>query len=237
LQHQDSIKNLNWARESADLSSKDIKQSLALTERNVAIADSSLKLTRQSNERAEKGLRLTERNMFLTTEISKAIAQPFVCIDTVMDYYIKDIVVGSVPYTRFRIINAGATPAYEIFVFTNIIPEHYYKLVDVDSIINRIDTVGFFLGVNKPLDMVAYFMEFKGIQRWTTEDSTFYSQGAPLLFTTLIIYKDTFGDFHFTEQGFIQTKYTPGLVGLMKYNRSDHDKKTHQQINPKSKNP
>jgi hypothetical protein len=231
LQHQDSINNLKMAQESANASAKDTRQSLALTERNIAIADSSLKLTRQSNERAERGLRLTEKNMFITTEISKTAIQPFICIDTMFKPSIEDIKVGKIPYVNYRISNTGATPAYRVVALNRFIPEFIYQPTNIDSIIKSADTVGYFLGSNKTLSFPAYFLNRRA---WEKEDSIYYMSGMPLLFLSTIIYEDAFGQYHFTEEGFTQVVWKPVLVGLRKYNRTDHDEK--KQTKNKTRN-
>ena len=106
-------------------------------------------LTRQSNELTNQSLKIAESNIRLTTEISKTAIQPFVFVDTVSE--IKDFLkVGEIPSIKFRIINVGSAPAYNMDAVSAFLLEypHTHKIVS-DLIKRRVDTLAWFLGSNK----------------------------------------------------------------------------------------
>jgi hypothetical protein len=189
---------------------------------SVALAktDSSLKFTRQSNERAERGLRITEKNMFLTTEISKIAIQPFLFADTIGE--IQDLRVGLYPYNEISFVNVGATPAYKVMIWTNIIFESEYNQDSLNKYPSRNEEVGWFVGTNKRLATIKAY--FYGGETWKTGDSIAYKKN-PLLLMIRIGYEDAFGRFRITQEGLTQTPAKPYWSGLRKYIRTDHDKK------------
>jgi hypothetical protein len=91
----------------------------------------------------------------------------------------------------------------------------------MDTILTKVDTIGWFLGSNKTMEFPSYWM---GGHVWGTDDSIKYKDGNPIIFIVKIIYEDALGRFHFTQQGGTQTISKPTLTGLRKYYRTDHDK-------------
>jgi hypothetical protein len=185
LQHQDSINNLKWARESADSSAKDIRQSLALTERNVAIADSSLKATRQSIFHAER--------------VSKYDLRPYIVTDpTAFDI---SLIVNQPITAKITIRNIGKTPAYNYFhvnlcytfltTYADYSEEKFIKKCFEQSGWHKEE--GHSIGSNLP--------EVKdGIYgNLTLEDSIgVFNGNMKLIFSGLVSYSDIFKERHFT---------------------------------------
>jgi hypothetical protein len=222
-QHSDSVNALDLARQSIRRADSIAKVSDSLQR----IKDSlSLALTQESNRLTHQGIDISEKNMFLSAEISRTAIQPFIFVDTVAPAYIQNLVVGKAPFVEYIITNVGTTPAYRIVACGLIIRE--YALTDTNIIsaldnLGKQDTVGWFLGNNKKIPFPAYFMNR---DTWKNGDSMLYANRVPLLFICKIVYEDAFGNKHFTQQGFIQTIDKPVLVGLRKYMRTDHDKQT-----------
>ena len=93
-------------KDSASKENQRIKDSTSF-----AKTDSALKLTRQSIKQTKDGLRITEKSMFLTTEISRTAIQPFVFVDTIHNINnvdIQNLRVDGAPSVDFRIINVGS---------------------------------------------------------------------------------------------------------------------------------
>ncbi|RPI00658.1 MAG: hypothetical protein EHM64_16855 [Ignavibacteriae bacterium] len=226
IQHQDSVNNLKFAEQSyraADSISKESYRSQRIKDSStLKQTDSSLALTRQSSERADRGLRLTEKNIFLTTEISRTAIQPFLFADSVGE--IQNLRTGEIPYNEYEITNVGATPAYKVNTWSIIMFESDFNQDTIDIYTFNKPETGWFIGSKKTTGTAKSY--FYGGEAWKNEDAIAYiTRKKPILFITVITYEDAFGKSHFTQQGRIRT-IDKGWTELRKYARTDHDKQT-----------
>jgi len=188
--------------------------------------DSSLELTRRSNERGEEGLRAVENNMSLTTEISRTSIQPFLFVDTVGE--IQNFKTGLVPYNEYSISNAGATPAYRIVIVSNITFEYAFTFNQetINAYKPDQNEIGWFLAPNRYFShLIAYWYANK--MDFGREDSIrYWVFKEPILLVVKIFYEDAMRRPRYTQQGYTRTADKPGWMALAKYMRSDHDKQT-----------
>lgn len=169
----------------------------------IAVAESSLALTRESNRRAEIAI------------------QPFLSVDTTTQ--IGNLTVGKQPVMFLGIINVGATPAYNVVPMRGFIFQSDLSKVERKGTSFAFDTTGWFIGSKQklwPLPVRFY----NGDSLWTANDSiSFFVRKHPLLLLSTIVFRDAFGRHHFTQQGYIFTSADPAWAELSSYSKTDHD--------------
>jgi hypothetical protein len=120
-------------------------------------------------------------------------------------------------------MNVGATPAYKVRGWSNIIFASQFSQDSLNAVPPKGEHRGFIVGANRRLSG-PFTANFLGGQKWTAEDSSYFMRGEnPLLLIIKITYEDASGKPHYTQEGFIRPVHPPHWFGVITYERTDYD--------------
>jgi len=209
IQHQDSVNALKQAKYSSDSSDVATKMSIALTERSIAIAESSNIYTRQTMQAGEARLEKDIRAYVVFNSVN-----------------LEALTTDKPLKVHYSIINTGRTPAKKTFTIHTLgyvtgiysIPSVFNRHLDSLAIafegIVRRNNNGFILGNNIPMNK-----DFDG-DVISTKDLQFFNEGHGIIYLiALTRYYDNFGKIHHTWLCVSFPK--DGTVHPEKYNDAD----------------